>query len=286
MKRLFSKVVLITALAGLSTFATAQPLLLKTHLAEPQNFGVSSTLIEGEKDVILVNAQFSRSEALRVAADILDSGKNLKTIFISYGDPDYYFGLQTLKTYFPQVEVIATPQTVKHIAATHELKLKYWAPKFGPNAPTETYLPTAYTAKHLTLDGQDIEIKGQDERTFLWIPSIKAVVGGNLVSSGIHVWTADTPQPKDRQHVIASLNEIKALHPEQVIPAHMQENAPTGIAAVDFTISYLKQYEKAVNASKNAEQLIDTMKKQYPQFKDTSSLELGAKVVKSEINWP
>ncbi|MFU8925797.1 MBL fold metallo-hydrolase [Acinetobacter puyangensis] len=286
MKRLFPKVVLITALAGLSNLAMAQPLSLKTHLAEPQNFGVTSTLIEGEKDVILVNAQFSRSEALRVVADILDSGKNLKTIFISFGDPDYYFGLQTLKTYFPQVEVIATPQTVKHIAATQELKLKYWAPKFGRNAPTETYLPTAYTAKHLTLDGQDIEIKGQDERTFLWIPSIKAVVGGNLVSSGIHVWTADTPQPKDRQQVIASLNEIKALHPEQVIPAHMQENAPTGIAAVDFTVSYLKQYEKAVSASQNSQQLIDRMKNQYPQFKDTSSLELGAKVVKSEIAWP
>lgn len=41
---------------------------------------MTSTLIEGEKEVILVNAQFSKSEALRVAADILDSGKTLKTI--------------------------------------------------------------------------------------------------------------------------------------------------------------------------------------------------------------
>lgn len=60
---------------------TAKPLSLTTHLAEPQNFGVTSTLISGEKDAILVNAQFTRSEALRVAADILDSGKNLTTIF-------------------------------------------------------------------------------------------------------------------------------------------------------------------------------------------------------------
>ena len=51
---------------------------------------MTSTLIEGDKEVLLVNAQFSKSEALRIAADILDRGKTLKTIFVSYGDPDFY----------------------------------------------------------------------------------------------------------------------------------------------------------------------------------------------------
>lgn len=286
MSTITQNIAIATSLGALSSLATAQPLSLKTHLAAPQNFGVTSTLIEGEKEVILINAQFSRSEALRVAADILDSGKQLKTIFISYGDPDYYFGLQTFKQIFPDVKVIATPATVKHIQDTQALKLAYWGPKYGANAPTETYLPQAVTSKHLTLEGQEIEIKGEDERTFLWIPSIKAVVGGNLVSSGIHVWTADTPKTADRQKVIQGLNEIKALQPKQVIPAHMVANAATGVQAVDFTQNYLKQYEQAVSTSKNAEQLIQKMKKLHPNFQDTSTLELGAKVVKGEIPWP
>lgn len=138
---------------------TAKPLSLTTHLAEPQNFGVTSTLISGEKDAILVNAQFTRSEALRVAADILDSGKNLTTIFVSYGDPDYYFGLQTLQQFFPNAEIVATPATVKHIAQTREAKLAYWSKQYTHNAPTKTILPKALDTKKLSLEGQDIEIR-------------------------------------------------------------------------------------------------------------------------------
>lgn len=70
-------------------------------------------------------AQFSKSEALRIAADILDSGKTLKTIFVSYGDPDFYFGLDVFKQYFPNVQIIATPETVKHIQDTQALKVAY-----------------------------------------------------------------------------------------------------------------------------------------------------------------
>lgn len=116
MNHLKKSLALIT-LAG--TFLTqnlwAQPLKVTSFLAQPDHFGVTSTLIEGEKDVLLVNAQFSKSEALRLAANILDSGKTLNTIFVSYGDPDYYFGLDVFKHYFPDAKIIATPETVKHI---------------------------------------------------------------------------------------------------------------------------------------------------------------------------
>jgi len=93
----------LTALAATST-SFAQDLKIQNFLAKPEHFGVTSTLIEGDKEVLLVNAQFSKSEALRIVADILDSGKTLKTIFVSYGDPDFYFGLDVFKQYFPNVK--------------------------------------------------------------------------------------------------------------------------------------------------------------------------------------
>ena len=102
----------LTTLAATSV-ASAQDLKIQNFLAKPEHFGVTSTLIEGDKEVLLVNAQFSKSEALRIAADILDRGKTLKTIFVSYGDPDFYFGLDVFKQYFPNVQIIATPETVK-----------------------------------------------------------------------------------------------------------------------------------------------------------------------------
>ncbi|MEN5174721.1 MBL fold metallo-hydrolase [Acinetobacter higginsii] len=266
--------------------AFAQDLKIQNFLAQPEHFGVTSTLIEGDKEVLLVNAQFSKSEALRIAADILDSGKTLKTIFVSYGDPDFYFGLDVFKQYFPNVQVIATPETVKHIQDTQALKVQYWGPKMGANAPSKIIVPQAYTAKTLKLENENIEIKGKKELTYLWIPSAKAVVGGIAVSSGIHLWTADTQTAKDRAEVVQTLESIKALNPQVVVPAHMKVGAAEGLDAVNFSIDYLKQYEKAVKASKNSAELIGIMQKQYPTLGESSSLELGAKVVKGEMQWP
>ena len=278
-------IIALSTLAATSA-AFAQDLKIQNFLAQPEHFGVTSTLIEGDKEVLLVNAQFSKSEALRIAADILDSGKTLKTIFVSYGDPDFYFGLDVFKQYFPNMQVIATPETVKHIQDTQALKVQYWGPKMGANAPSKIIVPQAYTAKTLKLENENIEIKGKKELTYLWIPSVKAVVGGIPVSSGIHLWTADTATAKDRAEVVQTLENIKALNPQVVVPAHMKAGAAEGLDAVNFSIDYLKQYEKAVKASKNSAELIAIMQKQYPTLGESSSLELGAKVVKGEMQWP
>lgn len=275
----------LTTLAATSV-ASAQDLKIQNFLAKPEHFGVTSTLIEGDKEVLLVNAQFSKSEALRIAADILDRGKTLKTIFVSYGDPDFYFGLDVFKQYFPNVQIIATPETVKHIQDTQALKVAYWGPKMGANAPSKIIVPQAYTAKTLKLENESIEIKGQKELTYLWLPSAKAVVGGIPVSSGIHLWMADTPTTKDRNEVIQALENIKALNPKVVVPAHMKEEAAEGLNAVNFSIDYLKQYEKVAKATKSSADLIKMMQKQYPDLAESGSLELGAKVVKGEMKWP
>lgn len=275
----------LTTLAATS-IASAQDLKIQNFLAKPEHFGVTSTLIEGDKEVLLVNAQFSKSEALRIAADILDRGKTLKTIFVSYGDPDFYFGLDVFKQYFPNVQIIATPETVKHIQDTQALKVAYWGPKMGANAPSKIIVPQAYTAKTLKLENESIEIKGQKELTYLWLPSAKAVVGGIPVSSGIHLWMADTPTTKDRNEVIQALENIKALNPKVVVPAHMKEGAAEGLNAVNFSIDYLKQYEKVAKATKSSADLIKMMQKQYPDLAESGSLELGAKVVKGEMKWP
>lgn len=275
----------LTALVATST-CFAQNLKIQNFLAKPEHFGVTSTLIEGDKEVLLVNAQFSKSEALRIAADILDSGKTLKTIFVSYGDPDFYFGLDVFKQYFPNVQIIATPETVKHIQDTQALKVAYWGPKMGANAPSQIIVPQAYTAKTLKFENENIEIKGKNELTYLWIPSAKAVVGGIPVSSGIHLWMADTPTTKDRNEVVQALESIKSLKPNVVVPAHMKASAAEGLNAVNFSIDYLKQYEKAAKVTKTSTDLIQMMQKEYPTLSESSSLELGAKVVKGEMQWP
>lgn len=66
----------------------------------------------------------------------------------------------------------------------------------------------------------------------------------------------------------------------------MKAGAAEGLDAVNFSIDYLKQYENAAKVTKTSTDLIQMMQKEYPTLSESNSLELGAKVVKGEMQWP
>lgn len=270
----------------LGSVAAQAALTIKPYVASPEGFGVTSSLISGDNEAILVNGLFNKSDALRVAADVLDSGKKLTTIFVSYGDPDYYFGLDELHRLFPYAKIVATANTVKRIQDTQALKKDYWSPKMGSNAPTEIIVPEVFDGKALTVDGEQVELRGEDKLTYLWVPSAKTILGGIPVTSGEHLWTADDAKPEQRDALKAVLKQMLSLKPDVVIPAHMVKDAPMSAKAIQFSINYLNTYDKVAKASKNSAELIEGMKKAYPQLPAESNLELGAKVVKGEMKWP
>ncbi|WP_449125219.1 MBL fold metallo-hydrolase [Pseudomonas viridiflava] len=269
----------------------ADPLKIDVYNpAEKAIFPVSSELITGQHDAVLIDAQFQRNDAEALVQKIKASGKKLTTVYISHSDPDYYFGLDVIQAAFPEAKIVASEPTVIAIKASMQGKLAYWGPILKDNAPAKLVLPDVLKGDHLTLEGQPLEIKGLQgpapQRSYVWIPSLKAVVGGVVVSSGIHVWVADTQTPKSRQDWLAALKGIEALKPITVIPGHYLGEAPEGTKAVTFTADYLKSFEEHAAKAKDSAALIDAMKKAWPQLAEPSSLELSAKVIKGEMKWP
>ena len=269
----------------------ADPLKIDVYNpAEKAIFPVSSELITGQHDAVLIDAQFQRNDAEALVQKIKASGKKLTTVYISHSDPDYYFGLDVIQAAFPEAKIVASEPTVKAIKASMQGKLAYWSPILKDNAPAKLVLPEVLKGDHLTLEGQPLEIKGLQgpapQRSYVWIPSLKAVVGGVVVSSGIHVWVADTQTPKSRQDWLAALKGIEALKPTTVIPGHYLGEVPEGTKAVTFTADYLKSFEEHAAKTRDSAALIDAMKKAWPQLAEPSSLELSAKVIKGEMKWP
>ncbi len=253
-------------------------------------FPVSSVLVTGQRDAILVDAQFGKREAQQVVEKIRASGKKLTTIYISHGDPDFYFGLDTIHAAYPDAKIVATPQTVAHIRATVQGKLAYWGPKLGDNAPAATIVPDVLKGRSLTLEGRKLDIMGLDgpqpERSFVWIPSLKAVVGGVVVDGKLHVWTADTQSLASRKDWLATLDRIEKLKPAVVVPGHFSEGAPLDIESVRFTRGYLKAFDEEAAKAADSAALVAAMKQRYPELGDSASLELSAKVIKGEMKWP
>ncbi|QXI16747.1 MBL fold metallo-hydrolase [Pseudomonas hamedanensis] len=286
----FKRVLLATASLGFAAHAAAASLSLDVYNpGAAAIFPVTSVLVSGEKEAILVDAQFGKAQAEQVVEKIRASGKHLTTIYISHGDPDYYFGLDTLTRAFPDAKVLASQPTVDHIKQTVAGKLAFWGPKMGADVPARTIVPGVLKGDSLMLEGQKLQVIGLDgkqpDRSFVWIPSLQAVVGGVVVAENIHVWMADTQTAQSHADWLHTLHAIEALKPKTVVPGHYLGDSSRSLASVKFTADYIKAFDAETAKAKDAAALIAAMKKRYPQLGEESSLELSAKVAKGEMQW-
>lgn len=280
------------AFGVLATDAAAQgtpPLAVQVYNADAGSFHVNAVLVTGQTDAVLLDTGFTRADALRIAAMVLDSKKTLKTIYISQADPDYYFGIEVLKQYFPEARVVTTAPTLKKIEATLPTKLQVWGPRMGANAPQRVPLPEVLSGNTLTLEGQTLEIRGLDDslphRSYVWIPSIQTLAGGVNVYAGLHLWTADAQSVQERADWAKKLGTMAALKPSRVIPGHSLPGQPQDASQLAWSQAYLARFEQELPKAANSAALIDTMKQAYPNAGLGIALDIGAKVNKGEMKW-
>src|SRR3954462_8420259 len=137
--------------------AAPSPVSLQVYNADGASFHVNAVLVSGKTDAVLLDTGFTRADALRIAAMVLDSKKTLKTIYLSQADPDFYFGSETLKQVFPDAKIVATAPTLKKIQATLQTKLQVWGPRLGANAPQGVPLPEVLSGNTIQLEDQVLE---------------------------------------------------------------------------------------------------------------------------------
>ncbi len=290
---LLSKFIQLSMLAvTVIVSANAVSATLETTVFNPQEksvFPVSSVLISGPTEAILVDAQFQRNDAQSLVELIKKSGKKLTTIYISHGDPDYYFGLDVITEAYPHAKVLASAKTQAYIKASMAPKKAYWGPILKENAPQKLVVPDVLKGDTLMVDGEKVKIVGLNghdpKHTFVWIPSIKTMLGGVVVFSNMHVFLADTQTPESRQNWYKTLDVIEQLHPTTVIPGHMLGDKPMTIQSVNFTRKYIQDFEASAQSSINSNELIDKMKAIYPNIGGDAILGLSAKVIMGEMPW-
>jgi len=262
-----------TLLAGIALFAGAwmpgaqAELHLKVITSSAEGFSVNSTLVYGERDAILIDTQFLLSEAHREVAAILESRKNLIAVYVTHPHPDHYFGLAVIKQAFPNARLVALPATVAGIKAGWEARAKFWASEYGDNLPaTGPILPDELQAPLLTLEGEPLQIFGgvvgdAPNNSYVWIPSLKAIVAGDTVFSGTHF----TP-PKVHYGWFRTLDEMAALQPEIVVPGHQIAGAASDASTLAFMKKYMEDYDKALASSKSAGEFRSKVKEAYPDL--------------------
>ena len=115
----------------------------------------------------------------------------------------------------------------------------------------------------ILFEGHRFELRGGHEtipdRHYLWQADERAIVGGVLVFSDEHVWTADTATIEQRAAWIAVLDEMEALEPQLVVPGHRLPDAAADVSAIQYTREYLTSFEEILAAAANGAVVTDEL---------------------------
>jgi len=259
--------------------------------AGEHGFFRAPVLLTGSRDALLIDGGFTLADGRAVAQSIRETGKRLTTVYVSQSDPDYYFSLGAIREAFPAARFVAVEETVAAIRRNVEKKIQTWGPQLknnGPQSVSDVVLPEPSSEPTLRLEGEVLEVVGARDlpnARYLWAPSLRAVFGGVLVFSDVHVWVADTPSPAQRQAWIANLDAMAARRPAIVVPGHGAETSTTDASAIAYTRDYLTAFDEELGKAADSATLISAMKRRYPKAGMGVALELGAKVAKGEMKW-
>src|SRR5438876_11814397 len=269
--------------SSLPAFAGAEHgLSIKVFTSLDDQFCVNSVIIEGAHEVMLVDAQLTKTGAERVLQEIKDTKKPLSIIYITHEHADHFLGLEVLKEAYPRVRIIANSAVVDRINKVYQEKIDKWKTILGSGASSQVVAIEKFDGNFIKFESSKIEvlknIQGDtDENTMLWIPGQRILIAGDVVFNNMHVYTAETDS-KARGKWLNSLNKIRELKPSVVIPGHSKVGAPLDAStAEDFTENYLLVFEEELKKAKDPDSLINTMKERFPSADLLLAIERGAK---------
>ncbi|MGF1427970.1 MBL fold metallo-hydrolase [Kitasatospora sp. LaBMicrA B282] len=235
--------------AGAAVAQPAPPLAVEVFTGPESAYFATSSLIIGQRDAILVDAQLTRSAGRELAEWIAGKGRNLLAVVITHAHADHYFGADEVLRLFPQAHVLAAPPVVAAIAATAADQVRRWRAVHGDDIPDTPVLPMPLRPQPLMLDRQLIRVLmlGQGDcaaSTVVHVPSARTVIAGDLAWNGTHVWTAETT-PGQRTAWIHNLGRIAELDPQWVIAGHRAPDQVDDAAPVlAFTGEYLQDFDR------------------------------------------
>ncbi len=238
----------------------------------------SSTLIYGEHDAVLVDTFLTTGQSQTLLDWVLASGKNLTAIYVTHGHGDHFFGLASLRERFPRAKAVATPEVVKamHESLSPASIENFWRRLFPGEIPDRLLVAEPLEDNELELEGHKLEAVNAGwtdtaHSTYLHVPSIGLIVGGDVVYNGIHPYLGET-DTQSRLEWISTLDKLEALNPKAVVAGHKVPENDDDPRIIGETRQYLRDFNRLNAATTTARQLYDAMLEIYPDRVNPGSL--------------
>jgi glyoxylase-like metal-dependent hydrolase (beta-lactamase superfamily II) len=248
---------------------------------------ISSTLISGERDAVLVDTPITVEQARALANWVAARGKNLTTIYATHGHGDHFFGASAVLERFPGARFVARPEVIKIMReqASPESLATFWNPRFPGQISSEFAIAEELTGNVINLEGQDLVsvplgFTDTASTTCLHVPSIGLIVAGDAAYNGVHLHLSESPDQQKRQEWIAALDKMESLKPRAVIAGHKRFGNVDSPKILGETRKYIRDFERLAIQTMPPRELYDQMLKLYPDWGNRGALWTSVRAVK------
>ena len=232
---------------------------------------ISSTLIYGKRDAVLVDAFITIQQADALVDWVAASGKNLTTIYFTHGHGDHFFGIGALLDRFSNARAVATPDVVKLMRqqASPEFVANSWSTWFPSQIPDRLVIAEELKRHVIDLEGYDLVVvevghTDTDHTTVLHVPSVGLVVAGDVAYNDVHLYLAES-NAQTRREWLSALDTIESLNPRAVIAGHKRPGSDDNPRIIEETRQYIRDFDRVAGMTTTARELYDKMLELYPE---------------------
>ena len=249
---------------------------------------ISSTLICGLRDAVLIDSFITLGQARAQADWIASTGKNLMTIYATHGHGDHFFGASVLLDRFPKARFVAAPSAIQVMKeqASPEFVAKFWEPRFPNQLPTRLVVAQEFGANVIELEGERLMVMplgftDTAGTTCLHVPSLQLIAAGDAVYNGVHPRLMEANQNQKRDEWIAALDKMDSVKPRIVVAGHKNmKNDDDGPRVIGQTRQYILDFQELSRKTTTAKELYDQMLARYPEWLNRGALWSSATATK------
>jgi glyoxylase-like metal-dependent hydrolase (beta-lactamase superfamily II) len=271
-------------------FVSTEPLVVTSDLppgvTERRWSPISSTLISGQRDAILIDTFLTIEQNRRLADWIVKSGKNLSTIYATHGHGDHFFGASIIRERFPKARFVASREVIVLMRkqASDPVLGSFWNPRFPGQIDANLAIAEELAGTVIELEGNElvsVPLGHTDTQntTCFHVPSIGLVVAGDAAYNDVHVYLAES-NSETRKEWISALDTIESLKPRAVIAGHKRPGRDDAPRIIEETRQYIRDFDRIAAAIGSAEQLYREMRALYPDRVNSGALWSSARGVK------
>ena len=259
---------------------------LPPGVTEMRRSPISSTLISGERDAVLVDTFITVVQNRELAEWVEASGKNLTAIYATHGHGDHFFGVNTIQLRFPNARFVASRDAISVMRRqlSPAVLEAFWKSRFPGQIDATLAIAEELAGAVIQLEGEELVSiptghTDTHSTTCLHVPSIGLVVAGDAAYNDVHVYLAESTGDS-RKEWIAALDMIESLKPRAVVAGHKRPGRPDAPNIIAETKQYIRDFDRIAATTQTAKELYDQTLAIYPDRVNPGVLWNSARAVK------